>query len=473
MADGPQVDWTKAQPIGANDVDWAKAQPVAGSAPAKTVDPSLGEMGSTTGKAIGKFGSNALQGLGESALSTVGNLGGALQRVMPESLRNSSYGKDYSEGVDTLKELGQPQSAVQGGFKGVGNAAQFLVPGEAEEAGAAKLAGVMGKPLARVLTSGASTGAVNKAQGGSFGTGALMGGGMGVLGEGARSVLAPALMRTAIPGGISKETANAVLSETRGVRPSTVLQGTEGRIKEASNDLENAVNAAGPKRTLSLQPALDPVRDAYAVARRQRVPGDSDQIQSLLDFLRGEKEFGPARPPALTPAEALDVRRGYGRNFISNKEWNQVTNSPVTAAAKQGYGGITGELHEKVPGSVEPDEMIHSLKPAQQGLRKLVQQDPSIVGNISGRMAARTGALTSAAMGAAGGARSAGLPGAILGGATGLVAPEVLSAPAAKMGLARAAYSTLTPRMGSAVLTPAVENFMDYIRQRRTGDQAQ
>ena len=228
-----------------------------------------------------------------------------------------------------------------------------------------------------------------------------------------------------------------------------------------------------PSRTISMQPAMRPVQEALGTAATQRVPGDTKEIQGLMDFLRGHGEFGPERPPLLTPQEALDARRGFGKNFISNRQWKQVVNDAPQSAAKQSYGGITGELHSKVPGATEADDLMHSLIPARTGLKTLVRTDPSVAGNVMGRVGARTGALTSAAMGAAGGARSAGLPGMIAGGAAGLIAPEIMSAPAAKMAMARAMYSPATAQVGRAATTPAIQALINYFRQQRTGEQAQ
>ena len=226
-----------------------------------------------------------------------------------------------------------------------------------------------------------------------------------------------------------------------------------------------------PARMISMQPAMRPVQDALGIATTQRVPGDTKEIQSLMDFLRGHGDYGPERPPLLTPQEALDARRGLGKNFVSNRQWKQVVNDAPQGAAKQAYGGITGELHAKVPGATEADDLMHSLIPARNGLRTLERNEPSVAGNVMGRVGARTGALTSAAMGAAGGARSAGLPGMIAGGAAGLIAPEIMSAPAAKMGMARAMYSPVTARLGRAAITPAVQALIDHFRQQRTGEQ--
>jgi hypothetical protein len=227
-----------------------------------------------------------------------------------------------------------------------------------------------------------------------------------------------------------------------------------------------------PARIISTQRAERPLQDALSTATRQRVPGDSKEIQGVIDFLHGRGKYGPERAPMLTPYEALDARRGFNKNFVGNRGWKQVVNDAPQAAAKEGYGGLTSELHEKVPGSIEADELMHNLIPARTGLKTLVRNDPSVATNVMGRMGARTGALTSAAMGAAGGARSAGLPGMVAGGMTGLIAPEIASAPAAKMALARAMYSPVTARAGRAVISPGVQALLGYLRQQRTGEQA-
>jgi hypothetical protein len=250
----------------------------------------------------------------------------------------------------------------------------------------------------------------------------------------------------------------------------TTRMGTLLRRPEMSASIPPSVE---PNRIVSTAAALRPAETALGVASRQRVPGDVDQLQNLVDFLRGRGEYGPERPEMLTPQEALDARRGFGKNFVSNRQWTQVVNSAPLAAAKEGYGGLTSELHAKVPGAIEADEMMQNLIPARTGLRTLVRDDPSVAGNVMGRVGARTGALTGAAMGAAGGARSAGIPGMIAGGAAGLLAPEIMSAPAVKIGMARAMYSPVTPLLGRAVATPAIDKLMDYLRQERTGEPAQ
>jgi hypothetical protein len=426
----------------------------------QVVNPTLGQVG--TG--VLREGANLLSGahaFGRKALEMIPGVSG------------SQFDQSMQHHQGQLDELAKPANIGEAMGKTGAEMGSYLLPWKAESAAghAAEELPSLLRPLARVGTSAVSNAAMSGMNRESPAVGGALGAGAGILGEGGR-MLANPLMRSAIPGNVGKDTAAAVLQHATGIRPSTVLKGVEGKIGEAGRNLDAAV-AAHPNARLSLQPAETPVQAALDIAGRERVPGDTAEVQKLMDFLRGEGEYGPARPPLLTPQEALDARRGYGKNFVSNRQWKQVTNDAPQAAAKQGYGAITGELHAKVPGTTEADDLIHNLIPAQSGLRTLVHNDPSVAGNVMGRVGARTGALTSAAMGAAGGARTAGIPGMIAGGAAGLIAPEIMSAPAAKIAMARAMYSPATARVGRAIVTPAIQALIDNLRQQRREGQGQ
>jgi hypothetical protein len=405
---------------------------------------------------------------------------------MIPGVSGSSFDQSMQRHQGQLDELARPRNLGEDFGRTGAEMASYLAPMKAESMaaeGAERLPGML-RPLARIGTSAASNAVMSGMNRESPVVGGAVGAGIGMLGEGGR-MLANPLMRSAIPGKISSDAANALLNETRGIRPSTVLKNTESRIGQAGRDLDTAVSNAPQNPSISLRPAIDPVQDALTTSERQRAVGDSAQLNRVMDFLRGHGDYGPTRGlpagtsgpatqyPMLTPQEALDARRGYSREFVSNPQWRQVANGPVLGPVKEGYGGLTGELHAQVPGATEADEMMHKLIPARNGLRTLVRDDPSVAGNVMGRVGARTGALTSAAMGAAGGARSAGLPGMIAGGAAGLLAPEIMSAPAAKMAMARAMYSPVTPLLGRAVSTPIIDKLMDYLRPKRTGEQEQ
>ena len=577
----PRAKLTDAQPVSQDQGGRANLSDVSGTGQGET--PNYGPDTTVVNPTAGQIGTGVLRE-GANLLSGAHAFGRKALEMIP-GVSGSQFDQAMQRHQAQLDELAKPANLGEAMGKTGGEMASYLAPMKAESVaaeGAERLPGLL-RPLARIGTSAVSNAAMSGMNREPVGTGAAVGAAFGLLGEGGR-LLSNRLMRSAIPGKISSDTANALLNETRGIRPSTVLASTENRIGQAGRDLDSAVSnvnvrptprIAGflmppqeeiplapapaprdprmhpmafdarvnpeepneprsgnpmadiseypginphylsgsehpelsgrvtplqnpqqvttrmgtllrrpemsasippttePNRIVSTAPALRPAETALGVASRQRVPGDVDQIQNLVDFLRGHGDYGPERPEMLTPQEALDARRGFGKNFVSNSQWTQVVNSAPLAAAKEGYGGLTSELHAKVPGAVEADEMMHNLIPARNGLRTLVRDDPSVAGNVMGRVGARTGALTSAAMGAAGGARSAGLPGMIAGGAAGLLAPEIASAPAAKIAMARAMYSPVTPLLGRAVATPAIDHLMGYLRQQRTGEPEQ
>jgi hypothetical protein len=91
-----------------------------------------------------------------------------------------------------------------------------------------------------------------------------------------------------------------------------------------------------------------------------------------------------------------------------------------------------------VPGAQQLNQRISSLIPAKTRAAVLSNAAP-ISQRIAGRMARPTGALASAGIGSAIGYERGGGAGAIAGGLTGLVVPEVLSSPTVQMAAARAA----------------------------------
>lgn len=557
------------------------AKPVSGAGPGEqiqppdteVVNPSTGSMLKTAGKA----GLQTLSGIGGAALGTAANIG---HLAVPDALVEKLEGPQAVERANETEEKLQPHTPFESLGSGLGKVAQFMIPGEAEEAAASLApAGVL-RGLTRIGAGGLSSGLVNKAQGGDFSAGAETGGALGALGEGAR-VLSPQLMRTALPG-TNTDTARAVLNETSAIRPSTLERQVGERIGGLGNDLTDVIKAASQRATppvrgflmppreeiplapaprpanpkmrpmsfraqvkpeelfsprsgnpmapiseypisnphylsgsehpelagrvtplqnpqqvttrmgvllrrpemsastppanepnaiVSMRPARVPVASAIGAARSQEAGGLHEELGNLNDFLHVGRVTGEPIPETITPQRALGIRRGLNEEFIGNRAWQRDVNPRATQAAKSAYGGLTGELHEKVPGSVDLDERIHNLIPAQTALKGINRREPSIVGNVSGRIGARTGALTAAAMGAAGGARDAGLPGAIAGGAAGLIAPEVLSTPVAKIALSRAMNSPASAQAGRAIMTPAIQALINHFRQTSTGGQ--
>lgn len=410
------------------------------------VDPSLGEMLSTTGKAVGKFGIDALAGLGQSALESSRHIGSL---IFPNRLATRL---GLAPGSD---EAFQPQNPVQGAFKGVGNVAQFAIPGEAEKVGAAKLAtlaprlGRFALPAAKAVISGLSTGLVNKAEGGEFWPGALLGAGGSTITQRAQAA-APSLAEAALKvrGNqklFGRTVGNAILEDTRGLTPTKVgrtAQETIGQLTPELTAADLASGAAGNR--VSLAPAREAIQNRIAGYEGNRALGTAADIQPVLDFLQRDQlpasklggEGTVTRPLAemQTPAGARALKRGLTADYIGR--WAQ-DQQPATqkAAAREAYGLLNRELHGTVPETAALDQRISSLIPVvQQGERVAVQQ--ALPGRVAERIARPTGGLAPAIAGA----YSGGLPGAVAG----LVLPEALSSPIVRLIIARGLYRAPT-----------------------------
>lgn len=203
--------------------------------------------------------------VGIGALKGVGSTANSIGRMLyPDALAKHLTGIVPPE---TEQSYFAPKNTAQTVGKGIEQAGEFLVPGGAEEAGAeglAKLAPALGKaakPAARVLTSGVSSGLVNKAQGGDFSTGAELGSGGAALGAGvnaAAPIMAESAMRLpAKMRGFGRTTGRAILDETKGVTPEAVGESAKGKIGDLYSELEDKATAASarPNRIRGLLPA--------------------------------------------------------------------------------------------------------------------------------------------------------------------------------------------------------------------------
>jgi len=161
---------------------------------AKPVDDTYANMGSgQTAPAepsmlskAGAVGKDLLIGGGRGIAGTTSNLDTLMSKIpgIGQWLTRPIGGnKSSAQTIAEEKQAAVPQNTTQAVGKGIEQAGEFLIPGAAEESGAARLATLLpraGKaalPLAKLATSALSTGLLNKAQGGNFGTGALAGAG--------------------------------------------------------------------------------------------------------------------------------------------------------------------------------------------------------------------------------------------------------------------------------------------------------
>ena len=425
-------DWQTVNDPG----DW---QTIPASSPTPPEPSMLQKAEGGVGDFFGGIGSGALH-----TLATIGYPAGmAAHAIAPK------YFPPASLSDPSLKA---PNSTSGRVGRGVEQAGEFMLPGGAEEKGAAKLAemapwaGRAAKPLAKVLTSGISAGAVNTAQGGSPVTGALMGAGGQVIGQGLKAA-APVIAETALglpkaARAFGKTPGTALLNETRGIRPSTIAASAQERLGQLNPELESA--AANSKVPASLLPARGIVSDAANKAANQNAEGLFNQLGKQGDFL---DYGGPSGQ--VTPQKLLDLKRGFNEEHL---RWNPEMHDRALSTGRQAYNALDQELDRTVPESAGLNQRISSLIPVAQRAESISRGAPTLQ-RAAQRFGAHTGALTLGGIGGYQGYREGGVPGAIAGGLTGVLAPELIASPEGQMTLARTLNKAngLRPLVGGAL----------------------
>jgi hypothetical protein len=425
-------DWQTVNDPG----DWQTVAPQGNAPSAPPPEPSmLQKAAGGVGDFFGGIGSGALH-----TLSTIGRPAGWLAEKMgaPKADPNSPLFQTHG----TAGAIG----------KGLEQTAEFMIPGEAEEKGALKLAelapklGKYADPLAHILTSAAGSSAVNTAQGGSPVTGALMGAGGQVLGQGLKAA-APVIAETALglpkaARAFGKTPGTALLDETRGIRPSTIAASAQERLGQLNPQLESA--AANSKVPASLLPARGIVSDAANKAASQNAEGLFNQLGKQGDFL---DYGGPSGQ--VTPQELLDLKRGFNEEHL---RWNPEMHDRALSTGRQAYNALDQELDRTVPESAGLNQRISSLIPVAQRAESISRGAPTLQ-RAAQRFGAHTGALTLGGIGGYQGYREGGVPGAIAGGLTGVLAPELIASPEGQMTLARTLNKAngLRPLVGGAL----------------------
>ena len=484
---GPWEKYAKADPSSTDGPKpWERYAP-AGAGPGEAIgpsdDPSLGSMAKTAGKALVKLGSNALQGVGESALGSMTGTDEWARAHLPAVLTNSNLGFGKPADLEKVKALSTPENALQAVFKGAGDVGQFFVPGEAEEAGAAKLAslapwaGKAAKPLARIATGAVSSGAVNRAQGGTFTGGALTAAAAGGAGELAKLTHLP-LIRSAgsfrdpqLMTEVERTpAAEAISNYTSGIRPITIARQAAEKEGEWSNIINAMDKATGEPARMGVPRAVlaDEARQAEFAMNptKQRL---IKQLQMPLTFETSEgkpvmRTIGRARtpggvapaapvriPPLVAPERMRAAKQAVGDMVL---KWPPDLQKVGDATKTRLYKAIENELDQASPGTADYDTLIHNIIPGKNAFRQAAQWS-GVPERVMGRIARPTGALAGAGFGGYMGYQRGGAPGAVAGGLMGLVAPEILSSPEGKMAMARAVKSPLTSRTLRAVATPA------------------
>jgi hypothetical protein len=314
-----------------------------------------------------------------------------------------------------------------------------------------------------------SSGLVNKAQGGEFGTGALMGAGAGALGEAGRMV-APSIAEGALKvrGNqrlFGRTVGKAILEDTSGFHPENIARSAGETIRRLTPEIEQLdVQSARQGLRGSLAPARQAVAGRIAGHEANRAMQTAADIRPVENFLTTDQLTNLPLSAQQTAPGLRALKRGLNADFISN--WKLERPAEQTGAARQAYGLINEQLHGISPETRALDQRISSLIPVELQGQRIASQAP-FMQRVAGRIGAHTGALAGGIGGGLAGYREGGLPGALLGGTLGIAVPEALATPEAQMIAARGLNAPLTSRAIRAVITPAARYLVPPIGQQQ------
>lgn len=260
-----------------------------------------------------------------------------------------------------------------------------------------------------------------------------------VMSRGAEPIAENALGIRNVDRKFGRNPGRAVLDETSGVRPATVVDQAKRRISDLTAQRDAALTAAGNRGvTASLRPARDVVSDAMTrAAAGNSETGHLEPIREQLNEPRpgfaGVATTNPVGTLTISelqnPMNALAIRQRLGEDFTKFDMARPVTRE-ASRVGNRAYGALTNEIHSAVPESGPLDTRVSNLIPVKDSAAVKDIEAPTTQ-QIMRRFGAKTGAL---AAGAAAGAASGHTLGGILGGA---IIPELLSNPTAQMSAAR------------------------------------
>jgi hypothetical protein len=209
----------------------------------------------------------------------------------------------------------------------------------------------------------------------------------------------------------------------------------------------------------SLGPARNVLRRAFDTAGRQGERSTANQLAPLATHL-GETISGSPIPEDVTPRQLLDLKRGFGNEFIHR--WNPETMQGVKGTASQAYHAMGQEFNRTVPGAQELNGRIGRLIPVAKRAES-AELNASTAQRVFNRIGAHTGALAGGLFGGYQGYQHGGLPGAFGGAVAGTVLPELLGSPTGEMAIARTLNKTkaLRPLTGALLNVPRLNDGTD------------
>ena len=218
-------------------------------------------------------------GAGKGLLSTLSSTDNWARQHLPAVLTNSNMGLGKPADLAHVKAMATPTNTSQSLGKGLEQAGEFLVPGGAEEAGAAgltklaKLADLSPQAskfvpaAAKAVTAAGGGGLINGLQGGGVRTGMLMGGVGSAIGSGLKA-LAPELVESALgitkgDRAYNKAPGQAILDETTALSPSNITKQGKPLIGDLSDQKDALVDAASQPIPMVVPPPPVPRIKGY------------------------------------------------------------------------------------------------------------------------------------------------------------------------------------------------------------------
>ncbi len=401
-----------------------------------------------------KFGTaadNFGQGIGKSVTGAVTNTSELLHKL-PFGIGEKLIPEG---GLQTMHAYTDPVGTAQKVGRGVGDAAQFLIPGLGEESAGEKAAELLpdaakyAAPLARIGTQALGSGVVNKAQGGNFSTGAIAGGVGSGAGQ-AMEAIAPIIAESAlnVTGAnrmYGRTVGRAVLDDTHGIKPSVIEDSARAKMSELKPQVEQIAADAGQNGARgSLTPAVDSVSQKIAGHTNNRAVNSASELTPLQSFLERDAVTGLPLAKSQSPTGLLRIKRGLDSDFIGNWNPTRNTNNELDAA-KSAYGKVANEFHTAAPGTRQLDQRISSLIPVAERANRTTL-GAGMVQNALNRFRTPTGAMVGMLGGGEAGYHEHGVPGAFVGAAMGAALPALIGSPEAQMFMARTANGML-PRL--------------------------
>jgi hypothetical protein len=171
--------------------------------------------------------------------------------------------------------------------------------------------------------------------------------------------VAEGAMNSAVGAGIRAKGFGArpgygALTETSGIKPSTMQSSAEQRIGDINAPYEAHIANAPP---VSLARPLARVNGLIDSTRNpETVAGATPFRDSLL----GNRVTGIPYGPTVPASEALDIRRNLG-DIVNWRPQEQIP--PAQGAGRSAYGELGDVIHEAAPGTKDLATRMHNLIP--------------------------------------------------------------------------------------------------------------